>query len=128
MFIIIYDKTGKKYNKFDMQIKSNTLRFSEYVSLERRKSENKELFISGEGTIITRLLEKLTTDGKLLNEYTTVAFDEDIIGRIDEAIKIEPYLANLLNSWTTILYYARHESTILRLKETGLCDEIFEMN
>ena len=127
MFIIIYDKTGKKYNKFDMQIKSNTLRFSEYVALERRKSENKELFIAGEGTIITRLLEKLTTDEKLLSEYKAVMFDEDIIGRIDAAIKIERYFAKLLNSGKEILYHARHESTILRLKETGLCDEIFEM-
>ena len=98
------------------------------MASERLKPENKELFIAGEGTIITRLLEKVATDGKLLNEHKAIMFDEDIIGRIDEAIKIEPYFAKLLNSGIAIFYCARYESTIIRLKDTGLCDEIFEMN
>ena len=128
MFIVFYDRIGKLQKEIYVQHQNKVLLFSDYIKKERRKQENKELFIAGEGTIITRLLEKIATDEKLLNEHKAIMFDEDIIGRIDEAIKIEPYFAKLLNSGEEILYYAIHESTILRLKETGLCDKIFEMN
>ena len=128
MFFVIYDPKDKLKNEIDLVFKASVLRFSDYVETKRRKPENKEFFIAGEGTIITRLLEKVATDGKLLSDYKAIMFDVDIIARIDEAIKIEPYFAKLLNLGIAIFYCAKHESTVIRLKESGLCDDIFEIN
>ncbi len=128
MFFVIYNPKDKLRDEIDSIFKTDVLRFSEYMQKERRKPENKELFIAGEGTVITRLLEKAATDDGLLNEYKAIMFDEDIIAKIDEATEIKPYFAKLLNSWMVIFYCAKYESTIIRLKETELCDDIFEMN
>lgn len=128
MFFIIYNPKGILKYEINAVFKTSFMRFSRYMAMERRKPENSELFIAGEGTIITRLLEKVATDEKLLNENKAIVFDEDVIGKIDEAVKIEHYFARLLNLGIAILYCAKHESTIIRLKETGLCDDIFEMN
>lgn len=128
MFFVIYNPKDKLKNEIDLVFKASVWRFSDYVETKRRKPENKEFFIAGEGTIITRLLEKVATDGKLLKDYKAIMFDVDIIARIDEAIKIEPYFAKLLNFGIAIFYCAKHESTVIRLKESGLCDDIFEIN
>ena len=127
MFFVIYNPKDKLKDEINSVFKSSVMRFSKYMERERRKPENKELFIAGEGTVITRLLEKVATDEKLLR-CKAIMFDEDIVGRIDEAIEVKLYFAKLLNLGIAIFYCARHESTILRLKATGLCDEFFEMN
>ena len=127
MFFVIYNPKDKLKNEINSIFRPNFLRFSEYIEKERRKSENKELFVAGEGTVITRLLEKVATDEKLLR-CKAIMFDEDIVGRIDEAIEIKPYFAKLLNLGIAIFYCARHESTVIRFEETGLCDDIFEMD
>jgi hypothetical protein len=127
MFFVIYNPKDKLKDEINAVFKKSVMRFSEYMASERLKPENKELFVAGEGTVITRLLEKVATDEKLLG-CKAIMFDEDIVGRIDEAIEIKPYFAKLLNAGIAIFYCARHKSTIVRLEETGLCDDIFEMD
>lgn len=128
MFFVIYNPKDILKDEINAVFKKSVMRFSEYMASERLKPENKELFIAGEGTVITRLLEKVATDEKLLSEHKAIMFDEDIIGRIDEAIKIGPYFAKLLNLGIAIFYCAKYESTVVRLEKTGLCDDICEMN
>lgn len=127
MFFVIYNPKDKLKDEINSVFKASVMRFSKYMERERRKSENKELFVAGEGTVITRLLEKVATDEKLLR-CKAIMFDEDIVGRIDEAIEIKSYFAKLLKLGIAIFYCARHKSTIVRLKESGLCDDIFEMD
>jgi hypothetical protein len=128
MFFVIYNPKDILKDEINAVFKESVMRFSEYMASERLKPENKELFIAGEGTVITRLLEKVATDERLMSEKNAIMFDEDIIGRIDEAIKIAPYFAKLLNLGIAIFYCAKYESTVVRLEETGLCDDICEMS
>ena len=66
MFFVIYNPKDKLKDEINSVFKVSVMRFSKYMERERRKSENKELFVAGEGTVITRLLEKVVTDEKLL--------------------------------------------------------------
>lgn len=108
------------------------LRFSDYAHIERKKPENRESFIVGDGTITTKLLtmlyERLTMDEKLLDEKRIVLFDEDVIAKIDYAVSIKPYFEDLLSLDVDIVYLAKYESTVDRLREAGLNFEIYKTN
>ena len=125
MFVVIYDREGKR--GMDMYGGRGILFFFEYMEAQRRNPANDELFIAGEGRVLTRLLDKLVTSENLLSEYTTIVFDEDIIARIDELIEIKPYFEKLMHLGMTIFYYASVESTITRLKKSGLPMDVRRM-
>ncbi len=55
-------------------------------------------------------------------EYELIVFD-DFLGRVDVAIDIKPYFEDLLALGVPILYFAEHESSVVRL--CGLPHEIY---
>ena len=55
-------------------------------------------------------------------EYEPIVFN-DFLGRVDVAIDIKPYFEDLLALGVPILYFAEHESSVVRL--CGLPHEIY---
>ena len=50
---------------------------------------------------------------------------DDFLGRVDEAIDVKPYFEELLALGVPILYFAEHESSVMRLHECGLPLEVY---
>ena len=108
---------------FNAVLQRGALRFSDYSDRERRIPENRELFIAGAGTVITRLLERLAKE-ELPETSRAVVFDEDIIARLNEEVDIRPFFEAILKRGVGILYHAQYDSTVSRLRESGLSLDI----
>ena len=58
-------------------------------------------------------------------EYEPIMFD-DFLSRVDEAIDVKPYFEELLALGVPLLYFAEHESSVMRMRECGLPLEIYQ--
>ena len=127
MFFVIFNPDSKVRDEIDAAYnavcRKGALRFSDYYDHVRRMPENRELFIAGSGTVITRLLERMAKE-ELPEMSRAVVFDEDIIARLDDEVEIRPLFEAILNRGVVILYHAKYDSTVSRLRESGLSLDI----